>query len=363
MTTMTATGKNLANALGIEYNPLRYVLNSDGKDLREARAMNTALYPSTLGFYFGTMMKPVLDDAAQDWLRSFFTNYVSGRGPITAIRVGNQPYGVLLTSDFSKWEWGSEEPEFPAPFLSMLLNVLNHYHNIWKSLASQLMYAGKPGVDPSEVLINILGLQPGSASFFQRNSFSTEQLYNHAQFQYGGRYYDDVAATYTSKALLINFLRDFGYELPVVNGKVSIPQLFHLVYQHFQTRLNPANIVEEFPRSERNPLHNFIADKNYIRWLLEADTVQKLERQDFGEGIKPPTSLLYMQLRRSLLLAMADASVKWFTKNNIPVSHVMEAANFHNIRPTHDITKWEVMKGKVSIAVPGHPQSDMAVAE
>ena len=243
---------------------MRYVLNSDGKDLREARAMNTALYPSTLGFYFATMMKPVLDEASQDRLRSFFTNHVSGRGPIPAIRVGNQPYGVLLTSDFSKWQWSRKEPEFGTPFLSMLLNVLNHYHNIWQSLANQLLYTGKPGVDPTEVLINILGLQPGSASFFQRHGFSTEQLYNNAQFQYGGRYYNDVAATYTNKALLINFLRGFGYELPAVNGKVSIPQLFHLIFQHFHTRLNPANIVEEFPLSEGEQLHTYIADKNYI---------------------------------------------------------------------------------------------------
>ena len=356
-------GKNLANALGISYDPLRYVLNSDGKDLKEARAMNTALYPSTLGFYFATMMKPVLDDTSQDRLRSFFTTHVTGRGPIPAIRVGNQPYGVLLTSDFSKWQWSRQEPVFGTPFLSMLQRVLNHYQNIWKSLGSQLMYTGKPGVDPSEVLINILGLQPGSASFYQRNAFSTEQLYNNDQFQTGGRYYNDVAATYTSKALLINFLRGFGYELPSVNGKVRIPQLFHLVYQHFQKRLNAANIVEEFPLSEREGLHNYTDEKNYINWLLEADTVQKLEREDFGTDGKPPTSLLYMQLRRSLLLAIADASVKWFIKNNVPVSHVMEATSFHNIRATRDITKWEVMKGKVAIAVPGHAFSNMAVAE
>jgi len=356
-------GKNLADALGIEYDPLYYVMNSNARDLQQARAMNTALYPSTLGFYFATMMKPVLDDVNQNKLRDFFTSHVSGRGPVPALRVGNQPYGVLLTSDFSKWQWSREEPVFGTAFLSMLFNVLNHYHNVWKSLATELMYTGKPGVDPSAVLINILGLQPGSASFFQRNAFSTEQLYNLDQFQYGGKYYDDISGSYTSKALLINFLRGFGFEPPLVNGKVSIPQALHLVYQHYQTRLNPANIVEEFPLSETETLHDISADTNYIQWLLEADTVQKLERQDFGTDIKAPTSLLYMQLRRSLLLAIADASVNWFIKNNIPVGHVMEAASFHNIRPTRDLTKWEVMKGKIANALPVHPNRDMAVAE
>jgi hypothetical protein len=64
-----------------------------------------------------------------------------------------------------------------------------------------------------------------------------------------------------------------------------------------------------------------------------------------------------MQLRRSLLLAMADASVKWFGRHNIALAHVMEPMSFHNIRPQRDLTKWEVMKGKVANALPNHPQA------
>jgi hypothetical protein len=97
--------------------------------------------------------------------------------------------------------------------------------------------------------------------------------------------------------------------------------------------------------------------------LLETNSVQQLERQDFGQDITPPSSLLYMQLRRSLLLAVADASVNWFKKNNIDVGHVMAPASFHNIRPQRDLTKWEVMKGKIANALPAHPNKDVAVAE
>ena len=98
-------------------------------------------------------------------------------------------------------------------------------------------------------------------------------------------------------------------------------------------------------------------------WLAEADSVLALERQDFGPDIKPPTSLLFMQLRRSMLLTMADASVNWFKKNNIVLDNVMKPTSFHNIRPTRDLTKWEVMKGKISNALPQHPEKDKAVAE
>jgi hypothetical protein len=91
-----------------------------------------------------------------------------------------------------------------------------------------------------------------------------------------------------------------------VNGKADIPQLLRLVYQHYHTRLNAANVVENFPLSETEGLHPYAVDKNYINWLIETNTIAELEKQNFGnDDIKPPTSLLYMQLRRSLLLAMA----------------------------------------------------------
>jgi hypothetical protein len=355
-------GKNLADALGIAYAPLQFVVNSNAKERKEAIAMNTALYPSTLGYYFSTMMKPVMNEVNQDILRNFFINHVSGAGPLPAIRVGNQPYGVLLTSDFSNWQWGRREPDFSNAFLNTLLRVLNHYHSIWLSLLPQLPFTGKPGTDPSEVLMNILGLHPGSVAFFQRNAYSTEYLFNRDQFQYGGRYYNDLVNSFTSKATLLNFLGDLGFEPPLVNGKADIPQLLRLVYQHYHTALDAANVVERFPLADK-PLHNYTEGKNYIHWLQEATSVAQLEKQDFGTDIKPPTSLLYMQLRRSLLLAMADASVKWFGRHNIALEQVMEARSFHNIRPQRDLTKWEVMKGKVANALPNHPQHDMAIAE
>ena len=89
-------GRVLADALGIDYTPLQNIMHSDARDQREAVAMNKALYPGTLGYYFATLMQPVFDVTAQDAVRDFFVNQVTGRGPLPAIRVGDQPYGVLL---------------------------------------------------------------------------------------------------------------------------------------------------------------------------------------------------------------------------------------------------------------------------
>ena len=92
-----------AEALGIRHELLQRVRFADRRDVREAMAMNTALWHGTLGYFLEEMLE--LDLAAIGETRRFFTDHVTGRGPVPAIRVGTQPYGVLLTSDFSQWKW------------------------------------------------------------------------------------------------------------------------------------------------------------------------------------------------------------------------------------------------------------------
>ena len=97
-------GRNLADALGIDYSTLQYIGGSNGTDYREAVDMNQALYSGTLGYYINTLMSPVLSTEDQSYLQDFFCRHVTGRGPLAAIRVGPQPYGVLLTSNFTGWQ-------------------------------------------------------------------------------------------------------------------------------------------------------------------------------------------------------------------------------------------------------------------
>ena len=68
------------------------------------------------------------------------------------------------------------------------------------------MFVGKPGVDPSALLMNILGLQSGSVFFHQRVGYSTDYLRNLDDFEYGGRYFSDMQQSFNSKNELLNFL-------------------------------------------------------------------------------------------------------------------------------------------------------------
>jgi len=351
-------GKNLADALGIEYTALQYVMNSDGKDFREASAMNTALYPATLGFYFDTMF-PVLSESNQDKLRDFVIKNVTGRGSIPAIRVGNQPYGILLTSDFSNWKWSDNEKIFGFSFLNGLYNVLQKYHSIWLDLLSQADFIGKPSSekDPSATLMNILGLQAGSVSFFQRTAYSTDYLSSLDEFQYGGKYFNDVAKNFNSKSNVLNFLSTLGYE-------GNVPQLLRLVYQHYHTLLDAANLIDNVPLSENDGIRYYDpeAKKNYLHWLAEANSIPILEAQNF-EGKPVPNALLYLNLRRALLLQLNKSSVRWLDKNNVDLKDTLKPANFYNILVQPTPAKWEILKAKIEIAKPEHELKNMMVSE
>ncbi|SDF81585.1 coiled-coil domain-containing protein [Chitinophaga filiformis] len=360
-------GKNLANALGIEYTPLQNVAHSNGKDLEEAIAMNTALFPSTLGYYFDTMLSPVLSEAQQDKLRSFFVRHVTGRGPLPAIRVGNQPYGILLTSNFEEWKWTSTlpVPGIALPdnrFLNGLYAVLKAYSEIWKDILGKLSYVGKPGLDPSAALMDIIGLQPNSASIFQRIGYSTDYLRNLDSFKHGGKYYKDLQQSMISKTNALSFLQQLGYTADE-GGVLKVPQLLRLVYQHYHTTLDAANLVDNVPLSEKDGItyYNEAAKKNYLHWLSEVTDLDVLEKQDFGAGKPIPAALLYMQLRRSLSLQLHKASILWFKKNDFPLDFMLQPANFHNIRPGGDLSKWEMMRAPVSKVAPEHPQRNSTI--
>ena len=65
-----------------------------GADQMQARAMNRALWPATIGYWMDKMLAPVFSDDAVADTRWFFAGYVSGRGAVAkpgrcrAVRAG-----------------------------------------------------------------------------------------------------------------------------------------------------------------------------------------------------------------------------------------------------------------------------------
>ena len=70
--------------------------------------MQIALWPATIGYLMDTLLAPVFSDAAVAATRQFFTRQVSGRGPLPALRIGMQPYGIQPGVAFRRLAWFDE---------------------------------------------------------------------------------------------------------------------------------------------------------------------------------------------------------------------------------------------------------------
>ena len=117
-----------------------------------------------------------MEDKYVTILRNFFEQQVTGSGPLPAIRVGDQPYGLLVTSDFTKWR-NVEADADQQSFYNQLLNWLNFFSGQWEAEIKNVMYAGREkdsnniALKAEDVFLDIIGLEPSSLRFERRTGF------------------------------------------------------------------------------------------------------------------------------------------------------------------------------------------------
>jgi hypothetical protein len=360
-------GRLLADALGISYVPLQSVRHAGGTDILEATAMSTALFPCTLGYWLRTWMAPVVTAGAAQRTRTFFTRFVTGRGPLPAIRVGNQPYGILVTSDLSRWKYPPPDGQFAlirpyeaeAAFLTSLHGLLARLDTTWSRLADALPFVGKPGTDSSDVLMNVLGLHPTSVEFFQRIGYSDEYLRNMDSFKDRARYASELASLIRSMPATARlYLQDLGFAADL--GAVGTMRSLHVLWQHYVTSLDAPNLIQNTPLSETQPLA-----VNYITWLANAETTSTIIAEQV-EGPKP-TSLLYIMLRNALLLQLHHGAYEWLVERSTfepALAQSVRVTTLPGVReaaPT--LSKLEIMTARVEAAEPAHPSPGTTVAD
>lgn len=360
-------GRRLADALGISYAPLLTVRNADRVDLLEATAMNTALFPATLGYWLRTWMAPVVTAEDARRTRSFFTDFVTGRGPVPAVRVGDQPYGVLVTSDFSRWQYPKGRGELglillfdeEIPFLAQLRALLGKLVRTWDGIAAGLPYAGRPGTDSSEVLMNLLGLHPTSVEFFQRIGYGSEYLRNLDSFKDRGRYADELASLVSSMPPTARvFLKGLG--VPADLSDVEQMKSLDVLWQHYTTRLDVPNLVEPGPPSETDRL-----SANYIDWLADAAGFDAIVTQQFPGT--PPTALLYLMLRTALLLQLHQGAYDWLEGRSTfdePLVEALQPTTLPEVRPSSPaLSRYELMGVEVGTVQPANAMATTSVGD
>jgi hypothetical protein len=308
-------GQALSDALGIDPAIVDRIPHASGTDVREARAMNRVLWPATFGYALETMLHPVFNAAQVDTTRWFQTHFVSGRGPVPAVRIGQQPYGILVTSALSAAQWlegdriaGVGGLTLPPGFIGFrkgLADLLAVMRTHWRELAAATSFVGNAG-DPHQILLDVLGLHPASVEFHQRNAESLEHIFNRAKFEgIAGQILLSIQQAKLQEPARA-LLRQLGY-----HGEVDPDALSRFFFSH-SNRLN-GPLVDDRPLSEATPVRAYTDDRrNYLHWLGDAarSSFEDLRLERGFTADRAPDALLYVLLRHALLLGYWDSSLR-----------------------------------------------------
>ena len=280
----------LATAFGFnseDAQKLARIGNSSAMELRNARHMNRALWPATMGYFLKQMMSgiqsPIKPDEA-DWTRDYFTEYVRAAGPLPSIRVGKQPYGILPVTSFENWKpKNANEPDTARDLA--LQKFLLRLRSIWRSQLVQTPRLGRTPNNPERDFAEILGMDGLSTSYTIRHLIGREYL-DKLGFLFG-RFFDRAFWTGKQEELTIRAMA-----LAELNPNWK-PRLATSAYSGWFTKLK-GPLVQSEPLSETTSLAH-----NYIDLLLNESDFKKIRQEGFAQF--QPKSLLYSLLRQSLM--------------------------------------------------------------
>jgi hypothetical protein len=164
-----APGSNralVAEALGVPDHVFAGIEGADaGASLNAGRrAMNAALWPATWGYFLEQAMSPLVPRAAIDAVRAHFVDHVRACGPLPVLRIGNQPYGLIVATPLSRWQpRGADAP-------AGLVSLLNRARPLWAASTPNVPRVHRAGDRPStEELLAVLSVQPFSLTYRGRS--------------------------------------------------------------------------------------------------------------------------------------------------------------------------------------------------
>lgn len=324
----------LTQSLGLDSTIVSTVPGAANTDVRDAQAVNIALFPATLGYTMDTMLSPVFSDSAIDFVRSFYTHLVSGRGLVPALRIGTQPYGILPTTVYSRMFFGrqtdgdlaeavglNQRIAVGSPFLSKLHEVLMRAYDVWGTLLNQVAHVGDSG-DPHKTLLEILGLHPNSAEFDQRYAESLEQTINTLNLS---GFFEGSGPIIALLEQGLDVLRDHGYDLQ----ELGRPDLLDKFFFAKPSPVNEKKLIDDQPLSEQKPIRDYTTDgRNYIEWLIDAanTSLESVRLQTGLPATDRPTALLYIMLKHALMLGYYDTSVRLYERADLLSGEALLAA-------------------------------------
>ena len=155
--------------------------NATATELLDARHMNTALWQATWGYFLlqmlgvgGTNESPLSDDDIA-WARRHFIDYVRASGPLPAVRVGKQPYGVLPVTSLTAWQPpASQQSQYTRDVA--LRDFLLRLRDLWRRNYPDIPRLGRNEGGISRDLAEVLSMDGLSSSYSIRHLMGRHYL-------------------------------------------------------------------------------------------------------------------------------------------------------------------------------------------
>jgi hypothetical protein len=161
----------LATALGIDPRTLAELDHALESEQAHARAMNIALWGPSWGSFLERTGGPAglgLSEDGREALRVFHRDYVRGRGPLPALRAGDQPYGVIPVAPLGD-AWKTRGGD---RFEAELLARLRKLRDKWAACLAGVPRVGAADID--KTVLEQLGSAPVSFAVRVRSVLAGE---------------------------------------------------------------------------------------------------------------------------------------------------------------------------------------------
>lgn len=278
-------GERMAFALGLPTTVFDHVDGANRREAEAAQAMVRALWPCTLGYFLEQIASPHVSEKQIAEIRQHVGDYVRGRGPFAAFRVGRVPYGLLPVTSLSAWR---------ASTLDAADALLPPLLEIWRqralALSDRAAHLGASG-DPDADLLGVLSLDAAAREVRVREVIGPAHLLNlFALLGY------PQASEETARTSFVNgVLRDLGL--------LGLhPRFANLSFDRFALRIVRALAADE-PLSETATLRD-----NYIQWIRNAEIEDlRIAANPGASTFKQP--LLFHLLRQAALLEYARVAL------------------------------------------------------
>jgi len=313
----------LATALGLrDENALTLAnfANASATEQLDARHMNRALWPSTWGYFLTQMMgvggtgSTTLMPADWNWAKEHFVAYVRAAGPLPALRVGKQPYGILPVTSLNAWRpKAGQEQQYTHDVA--LRDFLLKLRELWRRNLNEVPRVGRSTnpANPDKDFADIFSMDALSCSYGVRHLMGREYLKNLWSFmsttdpiadQTFSIWWDkqEEMTLALVKALSLRNAAGFDWR-PFLSGRV-----FSGLHTPLTGPLVQSDVLSE--TAELSP--------NYIE-LLNASDIETIRQENISNP--KPRGLFYSVLRNAILQEYRAASINLLHPDNQSLDH------------------------------------------